>query len=172
MHRSGNLDRQEGGVTGSGVDVRRLGPADLGALRQVNALFAEVFDDPASYADRPPNDDYLARLLARDEFIALAAWSGEAIVGALAAYELVKFEQQRSEIYIYDLAAREAWRRQGIATALITALKPIACELGAWVIYVQADPPDAPAVALYDKLGIREVVFHFDISPAACRSAR
>jgi aminoglycoside 3-N-acetyltransferase I len=28
----------------------------------------------------------------------------------------------------------------------------------------QADPPDAPAVALYDKLGTREVVLHFDVS--------
>ena len=37
---------------------------------------------------------------------------------------------------------------------------------------VQADPPDAPAVALYEKLGTREEVFHFDISPAACPSAR
>jgi aminoglycoside 3-N-acetyltransferase I len=159
-------------MTRSRLEVCRLGPADLGALRQMNALFAEVFDDPASYADCPPDDDYLSRLLARDEFIALAAWRGETMVGALAAYELVKFEQQRSEIYIYDLAVREAWRRQGVATRLIAALKPIAAELGAWVIYVQADPPDAPAVALYDKLRTREEVFHFDISPAACRPAR
>ena len=51
-----------------------------------------------------------------------------------------------------------------MATALIEALKPIARDKGAWVIYVQADPPDAPAVALYDKLGVREEVYHFDIS--------
>jgi aminoglycoside 3-N-acetyltransferase I len=47
---------------------------------------------------------------------------------------------------------------------LIEALKPIAREKRAWVIFVQADPPDVPAVALYDKLGTREEVFHFDIS--------
>jgi aminoglycoside 3-N-acetyltransferase I len=28
---------------------------------------------------------------------------------------------------------------------------------------VQADPPDAPAVALYESLGTREAVYHFDI---------
>ena len=67
---------------------------------------------------------------------------------------------------------REEHRRRGVATALIEALKPIAREKGAWVIFVQADPPDAPAVALYDKLGTREEVLHFDISPAACRPAR
>jgi aminoglycoside 3-N-acetyltransferase I len=36
-------------------------------------------------------------------------------------------------------------------------------ERGASVVYVQADPPDAPAVALYTKLGTREDVYHFDI---------
>lgn len=54
--------------------------------------------------------------------------------------------------------------RHGVATALIDALKPIALDRGAWVIFVQADPPDGPAVALYDKLGTREEVLHFDIS--------
>ena len=46
---------------------------------------------------------------------------------------------------------------------LIDHLRPIARERGAWVIYVQADPPDAPATALYGKLGVREDVCHFDI---------
>jgi aminoglycoside 3-N-acetyltransferase I len=35
----------------------------------------------------------------------------------------------------------------------------------AWMIFVQADPADEPVVALYDKLGVRESVLHFDISP-------
>jgi aminoglycoside 3-N-acetyltransferase I len=35
---------------------------------------------------------------------------------------------------------------------------------GAYVISVQADPPDAPAVALYTKLGTREDALHFDIA--------
>jgi aminoglycoside 3-N-acetyltransferase I len=37
-------------------------------------------------------------------------------------------------------------------------------EKSAWAIFVQADPPDAPAVALYEKLGTREEVFHYDIN--------
>ena len=86
------------------------------------------------------------------------------MVGGLAAYVLDKFEQERSEVYIYDLAVAEPHRRSGIATALIEALKPIAAERGAYVIFVQADPVDAPAVALYSKLGQREDVLHFDIA--------
>jgi len=34
----------------------------------------------------------------------------------------------------------------------------------AYVIFVQADTDDAPAIALYSKLGIREDVLHFDIA--------
>lgn len=86
------------------------------------------------------------------------------VVGGLAAYVLHKFEQERSEIYIYDLAVAAMHRRRGIATALIDALRPIGRALGAWVIYVQADRGDDPAIALYDRLGVREEVLHFDIA--------
>lgn len=84
-------------------------------------------------------------------------------LGGLAAYELRKFEQERSEIYIYDLAVAAAHRRQGIATALIAALARYAAACGARVLFVQADREDAPAIALYAKLGAREDVLHFDI---------
>ena len=90
-------------------------------------------------------------------------------VQQLAAYELKKFEQERSEIYIYDLAVAAGHRRRGVATALIRELQRIGTERGAYVIFVQADPPDAPAVALYSKLGVREDVLHFDIPVPSVR---
>jgi aminoglycoside 3-N-acetyltransferase I len=42
-------------------------------------------------------------------------------------------------------------------------LREIAARRGVWVIYVQADYEDDPAIALYEKLGMREEVLHFDI---------
>jgi aminoglycoside 3-N-acetyltransferase I len=85
------------------------------------------------------------------------------VAGGLVAYEFDKLERMRREIYIYDLAVDEAHRRQGIATGLIEHLCVIAAERGAWVVYVQADHGDGPAIALYEKLGVREDVLHFDI---------
>ena len=158
MHRPGHLDGQE-----DRVRIARLGTGDLAMMKAANQLFGEVFGEEG-YHGPPPGDDHLRKLLSDDKFIALAAWRDGEMAGALAGYELVKFEAERSEIYIYDLAVREEHRRKGVATALIEAVKPIAREKGAWVIMVQADPPDAPAVALYDKLGSREEVLHFDIS--------
>lgn len=146
------------------VPVRRLGPSDIPAMRQLNQLFGVAFDDADSYAAHAPGDAYLAELLSKDHVIALTAWEGDTVTGGLVAYELDKFEMARSEIYIYDLAVAEAHRRKGIATALIEHLRTIAAARGAWVVYVQADYGDDPAIALYTKLGTREDVMHFDIA--------
>ncbi len=139
--------------------------ADLFLLKQLLEVFADAFEDHESYQSAVPSDEYLHNLLAREDFIPLVAVIDGKVVGGLAAYVLQKFEQERSEIYIYDLAVDENFRRQGIATGLINKLREIAREVGAYVIYVQADPPDEPAVKLYESLGTREDVFHFDIAP-------
>ena len=127
-------------------------------------VFGEAFEEVETYGKARPGRAYMDRLLGSDYFIALAALKGDEVVGGIAAYELHKFEQERSEIYIYDLAVAALHRREGIATALILELKKIAAARGAYVIFVQADPGDAPAIALYTKLGTREDVLHFDIA--------
>lgn len=139
--------------------------ADLTTLRELNVVFAEAFEDPEHYQSKLPSDEYLRSLLAREDFIPLVAITDGKVVAGLAAYVLQKFEQERSEVYIYDLAVMEQFRRQHIATGLIEKLREIAREIGAYVIYVQADPPDEPAVKLYESLGVREDVLHFDIEP-------
>lgn len=134
----------------------------------MNRLFAEVFGEPETYAGAPPADTWAARWLANPDHIALIAERAGEPLGALAAYVLPKFEQARSEIYIYDLAVLETARRQGIASALIDHLRAIARDVGAWTIFVQADiaPEDEPARRLYRKLACEEITaLHFDIAP-------
>jgi aminoglycoside 3-N-acetyltransferase I len=150
----------------SSFTCKVLDTADLPLMRALMKLFGEAFNEIETYQARAPSDDYVRSLLAKPHFIAIAAMKGDEVVGGLAAYELEKFEQERSEIYIYDLAVAEAHRRQGIATALIETLKPVARERGAWVIFVQADPGDDPAIKLYGSLGVIENVHHFDIPVA------
>ena len=143
--------------------IDRIAPNEVATMRGLLAMFGTAFDDPEAYEAAPPSDAYLQQLLAGESFVAIAARDGDQVAGGLAAYLLPKFEQQRTEIYLYDLAVAERYRRRGIATALIEALKGIGAERGAYVIFVQADPGDAPAIALYTGLGSREDVLHFDI---------
>ncbi len=147
------------------VEIRQLTSNDIGLMKALSTCFGEAFNDMPTYTKKRPSADYLKALLCGDSFIALVALEGIDVVGGLAAYELKKFEQERSEIYIYDLAVASKYRRAGIATALIEKLKTVAADRGAYVIFVQADTgdEDKPAIALYSKLGLREEVLHFDI---------
>jgi aminoglycoside 3-N-acetyltransferase I len=151
---------------------QQISAADLPFLKSLLAVFGEAFGEIDTYQGAVPSDAYLVALLNKPHFIAVAALRGGEVVGGLAAYELEKFERARSEIYIYDLAVREVDRRRGVATGLIRALGRIAEERGAYVMFVQADHGDDPAIRLYESLGTREDVFHFDIAPAEARSRR
>ncbi|WP_439568437.1 AAC(3)-I family aminoglycoside N-acetyltransferase [Sphingopyxis sp.] len=147
--------------------VRRLGTADVAAMRALNGVYAAAFDDPVTYRTDQPDDGWLSRQLARNSVILLVAELNGKVVGGLTAYDLPKLEAARSEIYVYDLAVDAAYRRRGVATALIAEVQHIAAETGAWAVFVQADYGDDPAIALYTGLGVREDVLHFDLPPLA-----
>lgn len=144
---------------------RQLGNSEAGLLKQLLRVFGEAFEDTPTYLHRVPDDAYLERLLSKEHFIALVALNGGQVAGGLTAYVLDKFEQDRREIYIYDLAVAQTHRRRGVATGLINELRAIARAREAYVIFVQADLVDAPAIALYDKMGLKETAHHFDIDP-------
>lgn len=151
--------------------IRRLASGDVVLMDAMLTVFGEAFEEVETYGQARPGVAYLERLLGSETFIAIAALKNGVVIGGLAAYELRKFEQERSEIYLYDLAVMAAYRREGIATALIRELQAVAAERGAFVIFVQADRVDAPAIALYSNLGVREDVLHFDIPPRSRRAA-
>jgi hypothetical protein len=97
-------------------------------LQELNRLFAEAFDDDENYQNFPPSDSYLNNLLSKENFLCLVALDKlenqthrEILVGGLVAYVLEKFEQERKEIYIYDLAPKYQQPSQLAAT---TEIKP------------------------------------------------
>jgi aminoglycoside 3-N-acetyltransferase I len=144
------------------MTIQPLGAADLATMRRVQELFSDASEDPAHYASNLPEDDYLASLPASPGFVCLAAPRRGRVIGAAAACVLPKFEQARSELYLYDLAVHAAHRRQGVATALIGALQHLASQRDIVEVYVQADADDDAAVALYTRLGRGAPVLQFD----------
>lgn len=143
--------------------IHTLTADDAALMHGLLDVFGVAFDDAATYGRARPGAAYLRRLLGSPHVVALAALDDEAVIGGLVAYELPKLEQERSEIYLYDLAVAAPHRRRGVATALIETLRALAARRGAYVVFVQADRGDDPAIALYTKLGLREDVLHFDI---------
>lgn len=143
--------------------ITRLTKIDLKEVVELLNCFGRCFEGPEIYCEKQPSKDYFESVLENPSNIVLVAKYQSKVIGGLVAYELKKLEQPRSELYIYDLAVVEECRQKGVATSLISALQPIANDLGAWVIYVQADYVDPPAIALYSKLGEKEEVLHFDI---------
>ena len=143
------------------IKIRRLRGEDIAAMRDMLHLFGHVFEDIPTYCAAQPDDTYLRALLASDTFIALAASAGKTTVGGLTAYVW-----RKQEIYIYDLAVHEKWRRRGIASQLIENIKSIAQNMGAYSIIVQAHPEDHAAIALYRQLSSPENILTFDIEIA------
>lgn len=146
--------------------LRRLGEGDLDPMRSLNVLFGDVFEDKESYHDDPPSDDYLTRYLSDDRNIVIVAVDGREVVGGLVAYLLRKFERERSEVYLYDLAVAKNLQRQGIGKALVEKLRDTARHLGAYVVFVQADDGD-DAVYFYRSLrpveDLQTRSFDFDV---------
>ena len=142
---------------------KRLTRSDVVVLKELLEVFAEAFDEPETYQGNVPRDTYLESWLNKDNIIVLVAYNKDGVVGGLVAYVLDKFEQERKEIYIYDLAVSKTHRRQGLATGLICNLKQIGKDMGAYIIFVQADNVDTPAIKLYESLGTWEDVLNFDI---------
>ena len=145
---------------------------DVKLLKELLRVFGHAFNDRETYQHAIPSEEYLTNLLGKEHFIVVVAMVEKIVVGGLAGYVLDKFEQQRREIYIYDLAVSDAHRRKGVATGTINALKKIAADQGAYVIFVQADSEDGPAIGLYRSLGTMKLAHHFDIEVAAPMNVR
>lgn len=133
------------------IITTQLTQQDAPKLQKLNELFGAVFDDADNYQAHPPSSNYLADFLAQEQHIVLVAEHDSQIVGGLVAYCLTKFEQQRKEIYLYDLAVSTHHQRQGIGKILMNELRAVAKSLGAYIVFVQADEGD-DGVAFYESL--------------------
>ena len=140
---------------------RRLGPKDSNQARNLIALFDRVFDESTRPMLSEP--DLLLRLGNEHVWVMVAMDQGE-ILGGLVGYELPKFETQRSELYLYDLAVESARQGQGIGRGLLDALIAQVKTTDIWAVFVQADLGDEVPNALYQSYGYKqEKVHHYDL---------
>lgn len=96
-------------VFGNAPDRIRLDEVAL--MDALVAMSGEAFNDMETCTGHRPRREYLQQLLGSDYFIALAAIENDQVIGGIAAYELRKFEEECSGIYIYAVGVAKAFAR-------------------------------------------------------------
>jgi GNAT superfamily N-acetyltransferase len=71
----------------------------------------------------------------------------------------------RGMIGVFEVLVAASHRRRGLAAAIMSALLGWARQQGATATYLQVVASNAPAIALYDRLGYREVYrYHYRVA--------
>lgn len=146
------------------AEIVRLGPDDREAAQNLFRVLAEVFDE-----DRPTlTNSYVDQLLRRPDLWVLAAIVDQKIVGGATAHLLPLTRIESRELYLYDLAVRPEYQRQGIGRQLLTHLRACASRCGAQEVFVAAECEDQHAIDFYRACGGKSndvVHFTFEATP-------
>ena len=125
----------------TGMEIRVLRPGDDGLV----AAASHLFDGPA----RP---DATARFLAEDGHHLLVAYEDDRAVGFVSGVE-VTHPDKGTEMFLYELAVDEPFRRRGIGRALVERLAALARAAGCYGMWVITDHDNEAARATYEGTG-------------------
>jgi aminoglycoside 3-N-acetyltransferase I len=131
------------------IRVKRLTSNDRDRARRLFRVMAEVFTEECAAL----SDGYLDQLLRRKEFWALAAFAEDDIIGGVTAHTLPMTRTESSEVFIYDIAVQDEYRRKGVGRRLLHALCEQASEHGMQPVFVSVDNGDVHALDFYRSLG-------------------
>jgi ribosomal protein S18 acetylase RimI-like enzyme len=123
------------------MDIRVVRPGDAGLVAAASHLF-----------DGPAQPDATDRFLAQDGHHLLLAYEEARAVGFVSGVE-VTHPDKGTEMFLYELAVDEPFRRRGIARALVEGLANIAREAGCYGMWVVTDDDNDAARATYEGTG-------------------
>jgi aminoglycoside 3-N-acetyltransferase I len=142
------------------IKIVKLAPSDLDKFIQLIKVFEDVFE--MQHFEMPAKP-YLQQMLEKTDFFVFAALADFDVVGGLTSYTLQQYYSAAPLVYIYDLAVKTTYQRQGIGKSLIEAITAYCKGIGIEEVFVQADKIDEHAVAFYRSTGaIEEQVLHFN----------
>jgi aminoglycoside 3-N-acetyltransferase I len=142
------------------IEIFRLQKSDLKLMINLVDVFNEVFEEYHTIASQ----NQLEKTLSKPSFYAIVAIIKGKIVGGLTAYELERYYNDSSELYIYDIAVKVPYQNQGVGKRLISYLKLHAFQNDIETIFVEAHSDDTDAVKFYEStFGTSEKVDHFNL---------
>jgi ribosomal protein S18 acetylase RimI-like enzyme len=125
----------------SGLHIRALRPGDDGLVAAASHLF-----------DGPAKPEATARFLAEPGHHLLVAYADEQAVGFVSGVE-VTHPDKGTEMFLYELAVDESFRRRGIGRALVDQLASVARADGCYGMWVITDHDNEAARATYEGAG-------------------
>ena len=123
------------------MEIRVLRPGD----HDLVAAASHLFDGAA----RP---DATARFLAEEGHHLLIAYEEDRAAGFVSGVE-VTHPDKGTEMFLYELAVDEPYRRRGIGRALVERLATFAREAGCYGMWVVTDHDNTAAHATYEGTG-------------------
>lgn len=141
------------------IQIIKLTDKDLDKFMELIRLFEEVFEMENFSM---PHPDYLQQQLTKSGFFVFVAMLNNKVVGGLTAYTLHQYYSTSPIVYIYDLAVKPSFQRQGIGKLLISAINTYCKELGMEEVFLEAAQADTHAIKFYRSTGAHEdQVVHF-----------
>ena len=108
----------------------------------------EAFDEDPTVL----SDSYVEGLLGRPHFWVISASIGDEVIGGLTAHTLPMTRIEADEVFLYDIAVLERFRRLGAGRMLIDCLRQSALDVGISVVFVPVDEQDDEALGFYRSL--------------------
>lgn len=127
----------------SGPEIRLAGPEDAALI-----LGADVFDGPVDAG-------WLAGFLAEPSHLLAVAVAAGRVVG-FASAAVLHHPDKPPGLFIIELGVNEDWRRRGVATRLVGAIRAAGAAQGCAGAWVLTEGDNGPARALYSRLGAGE----------------
>lgn len=135
------------------TEIKKLNAEDVELAKEL-FLFFQVDDN----VQHPviPSDNYIHTLLSRHSFHVIIALQNGMVTGGLTAYELDMYKESVTEVFLYEIAVKPAYRKQGIGKRLIRFLKQSCAAKGIHEMYVGTEKNNLPAIKLYESTGGKE----------------
>jgi len=131
------------------IKIERLNYNDIDKFTDLIRLFEDIFDMKNF---KMPDGIFLRQLLKKDDFFVFVAVYDNKIVGGLTSYIIHQYYSKSPLVYIYDLAIKAEFQRQGIGKMLIAGNNAYCKEIGA-----------EAAIDFYQSTGATgQKVIHFD----------